>query len=112
VSCTVLGVSFAPCLPSRPYGTVQQFDFEVLEHSVNSPDLASSDCHMFFPLIGALRGRQFTSDQEVKESVHAPLVRQPKKVFFRRAYTNMQPGGLSTLKIRVGIMRNEARVLP
>jgi hypothetical protein len=44
-----------------------------MAHPPYSPDLTLSDCHLFGPLKAALRGRQFTSDQEVKEVVHACL---------------------------------------
>jgi hypothetical protein len=49
-----------------------------MAHPPYSPDLAPSDYHLFGPLKGALRGRRFTSDQEVKEAVHAWLAAQPK----------------------------------
>ena len=51
--------------------TLQKLNFEVLAHPPYSPDLAPSDCHLFGPLKEALRGRRFTSDQELKEAVHA-----------------------------------------
>ena len=51
--------------------TLQKLKFEVLAHPPYSPDLAPSDYHLFGPLKKALRGRRFTSDQELKEAVHA-----------------------------------------
>ena len=62
--------------------TLQKFNFEVLAHPPYSPDLAPSDYHLFGPLKEALRGHQFTSDQELKEAVHAWLATQPKTFFF------------------------------
>jgi len=61
--------------------TIQKLKFEVLAHPPCSPDLAPSDYHLFSPLTEALRGLQFTSDQELKEVVHAWLTSQPKTFF-------------------------------
>ena len=61
--------------------TVRKLKFEVMTHPPYSPDLAPSDNHFFGPLKEALRGRRFTSDQEVKEVVHAWLAAQPKTFF-------------------------------
>ena len=54
---------------------------EVMAHPAYSPDLAPPDNHLFGLLKVALRGRQFTSDQEVKEPVDAWLAAQPKTFF-------------------------------
>ena len=59
---------------------MQQLGFE-LQHSPYSQDLAPSDYHIFGPLKEALRGRKFTSDEEVKEAVHTRLREQPKSFF-------------------------------
>lgn len=61
--------------------TLQKLKFEVLAHPPYSPDLAPSDYHLFGPLKETLRGRRFTSDQEMKEAVHAWLAAQPKTFF-------------------------------
>jgi hypothetical protein len=53
-----------------------------MAHPPYSPDLAPSDYHLFGPPKEALRGCRFTSDQEVKEAVHAWLAAQPKTFFF------------------------------
>ena len=60
--------------------TLQKLNFEVLAHPPYSPDLAPSDCHQFGPLKEALRGRRFTSDQELKEAAHAWLAAEPKTI--------------------------------
>ena len=65
--------------------TLRKLNFEVLAHPPYSPDIATSDCHLFGPLKEALRGCRFTSDQELKEAVHAWLAAQPKTFFFLRA---------------------------
>ena len=51
--------------------TLRKLKFEVMAHPLYSHDLAPSDYHLFGPLKEALRCRRFTSDQEVKEEVHA-----------------------------------------
>jgi histone-lysine N-methyltransferase SETMAR len=52
-----------------------------MAHSGYSPNLTPSDYHLFGQLRESLRGRQFTSDQEVEEAVHALLPAQPKTFF-------------------------------
>ena len=61
--------------------TLRKVKIEVWVHSPYSSDLASSDYHLLGPLKKALRDRRFTSDQEVKEAVHAWLAAQPKTSF-------------------------------
>ena len=61
--------------------TLQKLKFEALAHPPYSPDLAPSDYHLFGPLQEALRGRRFTTDQELKEAVHVWLAAQPKTFF-------------------------------
>ena len=62
--------------------TLHKLKFEVYSHPLYSPSLTPSDYHLFAPLKEALRGRWFTSDQELKEAVHACLAAQPKTFFF------------------------------
>ena len=88
---------------ARPYTaahtaeTLQKFKFEVMSHPPYSPDLDPCDYHLFGPLKEALRGRRFTSDQEMKEAVHALLAVQPK-TSFRRASGSVCNDGPSALK--------------
>jgi hypothetical protein len=42
-----------------------QLNLELLKHPLYSSDVAPYDCHLFCSLKDALRGRHFTSDQEV-----------------------------------------------
>ena len=44
-------------------------------------NLVPSDCHLFGPPKDALRGRRFTSDEEVEEAVHEWLAARPKTFF-------------------------------
>ena len=68
---------------ARPHTaeTLRKLKFEVMTHPPYSPHHAPSDYHLFGPLKEALRGRCFTSDQEVKEAMHAGLAAQ-RKTFF------------------------------
>jgi hypothetical protein len=50
----------------------------VLKHLPYSLDLASSDFQVFGPPADAFRGPHYTSDQQLKEMMHAWLVNQPK----------------------------------
>jgi hypothetical protein len=52
-----------------------------MAHPPYSPDLTSSAYHSFRRLTEALRGYQFTLDQEVKETANAWLTAQPKTFF-------------------------------
>jgi transposase len=61
--------------------TLRKLKFDVMAHPPYSPDLAPSDYHLFDPLKEALRGRRFTSNEEVKKAVHAWLTAQPKTFF-------------------------------
>ena len=61
--------------------TLQKLKFEVMAHPPYSPDLASSDYHLFGPRKEALRDRWFALDQEVKEMVHAWLAAKLKTFF-------------------------------
>jgi len=77
--------------------TLQKLKFEVVAHPAYSPDPDPSDYHLFGLLKEALRGRQFTSDQELKEAVHAWLTAQPR-TFFLGGWGGM--GGIKKLMQR------------
>jgi len=62
--------------------TLHKLKFEVLARPPYRPDLAPSDYQLFGPLKEALRGRRFTSDQELKEAALAWLAAYPKTIFF------------------------------
>jgi len=50
---------------------------EVLDSTAHSPDLSSSDCHLFWPLKLIFRGQRYAYD-EIQEVVHDWLLTQPK----------------------------------
>jgi hypothetical protein len=56
----------------------------MLEISPYRLDLAPSDCQVFYPLQDALRGRYFTSDQQVTDAVHAWPVSQNNFFFISK----------------------------
>ena len=67
-----------PQTASQTVETINHLGFEVLEHPAYSLDLAPSDYHLFGLLKNALRGRQFSTDKEVREAVYKWLRDQPK----------------------------------
>ena len=52
-----------------------------ISHPPYSPDLASSDFHLFGALKENLKGRHFSSDEEVKTAVRKWLKTQPVKFY-------------------------------
>jgi histone-lysine N-methyltransferase SETMAR len=54
----------------------------MMEHPSYSPDLSPSDFHMFGPMKEALRGRRFSSAEEVIGAVQNWSKTQPKNFFF------------------------------
>jgi histone-lysine N-methyltransferase SETMAR len=62
---------------------IQDLSFECLPHPPYSPDLASSDFHVFGPLKEAMGGKAFRSNNEVQQVVHEWLRSQPKDFFSR-----------------------------
>jgi len=61
--------------------TIRQLNWEVLEHPAYSPDVAPSDFHRLGALKNVLRGRRFSTDDEVKEAAHDWLRSQPQTFF-------------------------------
>ena len=80
-SIVLLHDNVRPQIVAHTVETLQKLNFKVLAHPPYSPDLAPSDYHQFGPLKEALRGRRFTSDQELKNAVHEWLGAQPKTLF-------------------------------
>jgi hypothetical protein len=69
--------------PILPVQLFQQstMSFECLLHPPYSPDLVSSDFHVFGPLKEAMGGKSSRSDEEVQQAVHEWLRSQPKDFF-------------------------------
>jgi histone-lysine N-methyltransferase SETMAR len=58
-----------PHAAARKQAMLQEFGWEVSEHTAYSPDLAPSDFHFFPKLKEFLGCRRFKSDEEVKDAV-------------------------------------------
>ena len=86
--------------------TLQKLKFEVLAHPPYSPYLACSDSHLFGPLKAALRGRRFTSEQELKEAVRAWLAAQPKTLL-SEGIKKLCNDGRSALKSKGTVLKND-----
>jgi histone-lysine N-methyltransferase SETMAR len=55
---------------------IQELQWELLEHPLYRPDLASSDFHLFGPLKYHLGGKRFTDYEKVKTEVRKWLRQQ------------------------------------
>jgi hypothetical protein len=55
--------------------------YEIMVCPPYSPDLIPRDFHMFGPMKEVLRGRRFSSDQEIIGAVQNWLKKQPKNFF-------------------------------
>jgi histone-lysine N-methyltransferase SETMAR len=71
-----------PHTANQTVETVNELGYELIDHPPYSPDLASSDFHTFGPMKEDLRGRRFSSDEEVIGVAQNWLKMQPKNNFF------------------------------
>ena len=74
------------CTARTTVATITDLRFECLPQPPYSPDLASSDFHMFGPLKEAMGGKKFRSDEEVRHAVHEWLRGLPKVFFSKGIY--------------------------
>jgi histone-lysine N-methyltransferase SETMAR len=56
-------------MANRTRELLRRYNWEVLEHPPYSPDLATSDFHLFGPLKKHLGGRRFATDSKVQQAV-------------------------------------------
>jgi histone-lysine N-methyltransferase SETMAR len=56
-------------MSSKSQASIRQCGFQQLNHPPYSPDLAPSDCFLFRVMKKFLRGKRFSSDEEVKDAV-------------------------------------------
>jgi histone-lysine N-methyltransferase SETMAR len=61
---------------------ITDLHLKCIPHPAYSPDLAPSDYHVFGPLMEALGGYKFSTDDELKEAVHRWLSSQLEEYFF------------------------------
>lgn len=64
---------------------IRDLGFELLEHPPYSPDLAPSDYHLFPQLKKSLKGRKFSSNEEVIKAVEVWFAEQEETFFFERS---------------------------
>jgi hypothetical protein len=62
-----------PHASARTCAKVEELGFRLLSHPAYSPDLAIADFHLFGPLKMPMRGKTFTTRQEVIEAANASL---------------------------------------
>jgi histone-lysine N-methyltransferase SETMAR len=62
----------------------------ILEHAVDSPDLASSDFHLFLHLAKHLAGQKFHEDEEMKNQVTTWLLARAAE-FYDIGIQNLVP---------------------
>ena len=70
-----------PHSANQTTATLSSFKWEVLQHPTYSPDLASSDFHLFGPLKQHLSGERFPDDDAVERAVCAWFRQQPQEFY-------------------------------
>jgi len=68
-------------MAARTMDTIQKLKWNVLPHPQYSPDLASSNYHLFGPLNEHLGGKRFCNNEEVIQDVQEWLHWRPKDFF-------------------------------
>ena len=69
-------------MSAKSQAAIQQRGFQQLNHPPYSPDLAPSDYFLFRVMKKFLRGKRFSSDEEVKEAVTTWFEEQSKDFIF------------------------------
>jgi hypothetical protein len=69
-------------MSAKSQAAIRQCGFQQLNHPPYSPDLAPSDYFVFRVMKKFLRGKRFSSDEEVKEAVTTWFEEQSKDFFF------------------------------
>jgi hypothetical protein len=67
---------------------IQKLDWEILPHPSNSPDLASTDYHLFRSLSNNLRGVSFNNDAELQNWLDDLFTAKPAD-FFKHGIENL-----------------------
>jgi histone-lysine N-methyltransferase SETMAR len=68
-------------MSAKSEAVIRQCGFQQLNHPPYSPDLAPSDYFLFRVTKTFLRGKQFSSDEDVKEKSR-PSLKSSQKIFF------------------------------
>ena len=69
-------------ISAKSQAAIRQCGFQQLNHPPYSPDLAPSDYFLFRVIKKFLRGKRFSGDEEVKESITTWFEEQSKTFFF------------------------------
>ena len=93
-------------MPVHTAETLRKLKFDVMAHPSYRPDLAPFDYHLFGPLKVVLRGRRFTSNEEVKDAVMRDSL-QNRKPSFRKASGSLCNDGPSKLKNKRTVLKND-----
>ena len=78
------------CTSAKSQAAIQQCGFQQLNHPPYSPDPAPSDYFLFRVMKKFLRGKRFSSDEEVKEAVTTWFEEQSKDFLFSRGIKSLQ----------------------
>src|SRR5215471_12603495 len=70
-------------MSAKSQAAIRQCEFQQLNHPPYSPDLAPSDYFLFRVMKKFLRGKRFSSDEEVKEAVTTWFEEQSNDFFFQ-----------------------------
>jgi histone-lysine N-methyltransferase SETMAR len=70
-------------MSAKSQAATQQCGFQQLNHPLYSPDLVPSDYFLFRVMKKFLRGKRFSSDEEVQEPVTTRFEEQSKDFFFQ-----------------------------
>ena len=70
-----------PHTANRTLEKIDTLSWELLTHPPYGPDLAPSDFHLFGPLKNHMRGKHFTTDDDVIDAVSEWLRRQPRDFY-------------------------------
>lgn len=79
-----------PHVSRRTLEKLQELGWEVLKHPPYSPDAAPSDYHLFRSLEHFLRGRCFTEDAQVEQTLEE-FFEEKTVEFYRRGIYMLQP---------------------
>ena len=76
----------------KTHEIISSFGWTTISHPPYSPDLVPSDFNLLWPFKQSLRGRHFSSDEEVKTAVRKWLKTQPVE-FYNEGICSLLKGG-------------------
>ena len=84
------------CIRLETLQKISEFNWKLLPHPAYSPDIASSDFHLFRALQNFLLGKKLNSKQDVQNELSSFFASKPESF-----YSN----GINTMWLHVGAMR-------